>query len=526
MLQPDDPLFKLVGQRPALLEVAVVAPSTGRAPPVKATLRVGEETTTLALKGPEQLPATFDAEPGRVVHSYDGTFTALIPAAWVRPGLEIEVSAGESITRATPSVGAPNVVAMTMFDVHYFGGGVGQDYPEGWAEELAAKWPVSKLEVQRVPNLMFNTLVIPQRDGLPAARVSSTAEYMTKTGKPFDGEQAAALAWVAALKQAGGQADLTLHYVNIYGANAGGQAGGFSGVGNGTGLGILHHELGHALSLPHWGDNASYPYKGAMFGIAPPENYNETHAGPTWAFDLPSLTFIPPTVQPDNVGMAPPGTLKKDPMQGGGTGDQEPGFLLRHFSDYSVNQMRNYLEGKIVIYDGAQKAYVSWDDATATYSKVRNSNGVNYPLEPNVNVVSVMASTSMADSDVNLIYPPIGPYRGGLIRTFDPGVEADRTLAASIYCPKTTGCDYSLRITQGGATRTYMLAASGSVTDDRLARTSLGTAAINLRASDGAVTTVELLATPDAQTLGLPSNPTVLARFPAAQAGAPAGSAP
>ena len=39
---------------------------------------------------------------------------------------------------------------------------------------------------------------------------------------------------------------------------------------------------------------------------------------------------------------------------------------------------------------------------------------------------------------------------------------------------------------------------------------SLKTAAINLRASDGTVTQVELLLTPDAEKDGLPSDPEVL----------------
>ena len=49
-------------------------------------------------------------------------------------------------------------------------------------------------------------------------------------------------------------------------------------------------------------------------------------------------------MQAGNVGGKPVGTYKVDPMQGGGTGWQEPAYLMNHFSDYSVNQMRNYLQ--------------------------------------------------------------------------------------------------------------------------------------------------------------------------------------
>ena len=151
---------------------------------------------------------------------------------------------------------------------------------------------------------------------------------------------------------------------NIYGANAGGQAGGFAGVGNGTSAGILHHELGHALSLPHWGDSATYPYKGDMHGILAPDDYNGTHAGPVWGYDLRTQTFIPPTVQPGNVSNKPLGTYKVDPMQGGGTGWQEPPFLMNHFSDYSVFKMREYLHGHVLVWNPSLNSYASWNQTS------------------------------------------------------------------------------------------------------------------------------------------------------------------
>ena len=43
---------------------------------------------------------------------------------------------------------------------------------------------------------------------------------------------------------------------------------------------------------------------------------------------------------------------------------------------------------------------------------------------------------------------------------------------------------------------------------------SLSTAAVNLRAEDGAVTAVELLSTPKADESGLPEKPQLLARWP------------
>jgi len=231
-----------------------------------------------------------------------------------------------------------------------------------------------------------------------------------------------------------------------------------------------------------------------------------THVGPTWGFDLPSLTFIPPTVQENSVG-GEVGYYKKSPMQGGGTGDQEVGFLMRHFSDYGVRQMQNYIEGKVAVLRGGN--YYRWDDGDGDYTRYVSSNGVNYPIEQDVQVISVMASTTLSDMNVNMVYPPMGPYEGNLIHTFDPTNASDRTTADAIFCPS-GGCDFTLRLMQGGEEKTYMLAASGVEGSDPYSSSSLKTAAVNLRASDGAITQVELLLTPNAEKVGLPSNPEVL----------------
>ena len=511
----DHPYFGLVGGRDALIKAHVTDPATPSSPAVTAVLSLGGQTLNLPLTGPATLPASIPDGLGVVQHSFADTFTATIPATWMKTGLQVTVNAGPaSVSYADLKVGAPTKVVMTMFDVNYFADTTG-DYPAGTFAELEVKWPVADLEIRRVPDIVFRELVIPPRSdvGAQAARVRSTGDYTTQTGLGFDGEQAAALVWNSALKRAAGRSGRTsLYYINIYGANAGGQAGGFAGVGNGTSQGILHHELGHALSLPHWGDSTTYPYKGDMHGILAPENYNLTHAGPVWAYDLRTQTLIPPTAQPGNVGNKPPGTYKVDPMQGGGTGWQEPGFLMNHMSDYSVFNMRQYLQGHVLVWNPSLNSYASWNQTSGAYTVTASNNGVQYPLQRDAQVISIMASISGAKPAVNMVYPPIGPYTAGLIRLFDPRVPADRSSAASIYAPA-GGCDVSLRLIQGGVEKIYMLAAPWEPTADPLSSGSLKTEAINLPAADGEVTLAELLFTPDAQINGLPANPQVLATW-------------
>jgi autotransporter-associated beta strand protein len=519
VLKATDPYFGLVGNREALIKVHVTAPGAPASPAVTATLSLsGQAPLVLPLTGPATLPASIPDGLGVVQHSFANTFTGYIPAAWVKTGLQVTVNAGSASTTITNmKVGAPSKVIMTMTDVQYFSD-TNSDYPSGIFNEIEAKWPVADLEVRRLGHVVFPELVIPPRGdvGAKAVRIRSKAEYTAKTGLSFDGEQAAALAWNGALKRAAGRSGRwSLFYLNVYNAFAGGQAGGFAGVGSGTSVGILHHELGHALSLPHWGDSAAYPYKGAMHGIPAPSNYNGTHSGPAWAFHLPTKQFIPPTVQAGNVGGKPVGTYKVDPMQGGGTGYQESGYLLNHFSDYSMNQMRNYLHDHVVVWNpalGSSGSWAEWNQTTGAYSTAVSNNGVQFPTTRDTQVISIMASISGSDPDVTMVYPPIGPYTSGLIRLFDPSVAADRTAANNIFSP-TNGSDLCVRVEQGGVTKTYMLAASWVTNQDPFSSGSLVTEAINLPASGGAVTKIELLLTPDAEVNGLPANPQVLSTW-------------
>ncbi|MCU0661516.1 MAG: M66 family metalloprotease [Myxococcota bacterium] len=512
VLQADAALFKLVSHREALIKVQVIAEGQRPSPEVSATLHLGTSSHRLTLEGPSVLPTSFASDLGVVQHSHDNSFTGIIPKEWVQPGLTVVIEAAkDKVELSDLKIGAPTKVIMTMFDVHYFAFASG-DYPTGWKEELEAKWPVSELELRRVRNVVFSELVIPPRSDLSAARVSSKADYLAQTGHNFDGEQVAALEWKSALKAAAGTSGrVSLYFVNLYGVSGGGQGGGFEGVGNGTSEGILHHDLGHALSLPHWGDNKDYPYKGDMYGIPAPAIYNGTHAGPTWAFHLPTRAFIPPTVQANAEG-GTAGTYKGDPMEGGGVGDQEQGYIYRHFSDYSVHKMRDYLEEHVVVWNSDLSSWASWNPQTGDYTTTVTNNGVQFPVQRDVEVISVMASVSGANPDVNMIYPPIGPYTAGLIDVFDPSNSADRTKAELVFCPA-GGCDVSLRIVQGGEEKVLLLAATWEPAADPLDDASLFTRAVNLPASDGQVTSVELLLTPDAEHNGLPNNPTVLASW-------------
>lgn len=218
-------------------------------------------------------------------------------------------------------------------------------------------------------------------------------------------------------------------------------------------------------------------------------------------------------MQSGNVGGKPVGTYKVDPMQGGGTGYQEPGYLLNHFSDFSVNQMRNYLHSHMVVWNpalGSNGSWAAWNQTAGDYTSTVSNNGVQFPTTRDTQVISIMATVSGVKPDVNMVYPPVGPYTSGLTRLFDPTVAADRTAATNTSFAPSSGCDYCVRVVQGGLTKTYMLAASALTSPAPTDASGIETEAVNLPASGGAVTKIELLSTPNAEDNGLPANPTVL----------------
>lgn len=539
VLEPDNPLFKLVGGLDALIKVQVYAETPTPSPSVVALLELDSRTKEIALQGPAMLPPRPTCDPVLMEHSYADSFTAIVPAEWVRSGLKVTVELREhnyiglseddfdySISVAANrisvsdrkvfdslAVGAPTALVMQMFDVHYFGRGLGSDHPQGWERELEAKLPVASLTVHRARNLIFREIVMPPMFDGPSARYSSPEEFKERTGHDYDGEQGIALRWCAALKAAGGSFGLWRPYqINICGVHAGGQAGGYRGCSSMHRHGVVIHELGHTFGLPHWAGRKDYPYTRTMYGEDTGEP-TTPNAGPTWAFDIGRRTFIAPRRMVD-------GKLdwKRDPMQGGGQSGLKE-FMYNHFSDYSVSRMRHRFEEQAVYWDAESGQYARWNQESGAYDRIVENDGVQLPVERDAEVISVMASANAVVPDANIIYPPIGPYTAGLVRRFEADSVADREAAQAVgYTDET--CSVCVRVTQGGAVKTYLMRAAISPEDDPLQ--AFNVSAINLPARDGDVTLAELLYCPKAVSEGVTVGSRVLYRWEPPAAAAPA----
>lgn len=509
----QDTFFLLTGNRDVLLKVHVLAPENPASPKVEAEISVGGSSQTITLSGPDKLPATFEKEFGKVVHTFEDCFTGIIPKEMVRPGLEVTINTQDSQVTKQARVSAPNPMILKMFDVHFFTHS-SQNYvlePEFFAE-WEAKLPVSSVNITRVSDIVFDELVVPAREdvGTPHVKVSSKEEYLEKTGRSFNGEVAAGRKMLTALTGANGLYNLGLHWLNIIGVASDGSGGNFAGVNGFGGKGIFHHEVGHAFGLGHVGNSATYPYRGDMYGIKAPQQ--EVHVGPVWAYDPNSQTFIPPVNQQVLVETGEK-VYKWDPMQGGGSGAQEEEFQLNHFSDRNVHRMHNIIMKKLAVEKNGQ--YYRWDTLSNDYSLLQRGTGVDYPLEEDVEVYTLMAGCFLGEGyqDISIVYPAVGPYNGNLLYRFDPRSAADRADAIAKGFVPNEGSDFSLRVLQGGDTSYYMLRASGSFDDDPYTYHDYKGVGVNVPASGGRIEEIVLLHTPDAEINGLPENPEVLDRW-------------
>jgi hypothetical protein len=283
-LEPGWPFFFLVANRPALLEVAVSG--SGPAPEVRAEAFVaGQSLGSVCLAGPKTLPASVAWSQ----HDAADRFRGSLPRAWLRPGLSVTVSAGsagQTFSSEQLAVGAGPELNLIMLPVDVLNYNAGQsdiDVPDGWLEDFAGAVPAARVRLGHFPGRVALTPFVVSGDavgGLPPTRLERrpcadgepAGPDCVTSDIPAMNISAAALRVVGAIHRATGDFAYAHYYGNTEHFNPGGWGGGKDFVGADFDD-IFIHEMGHALSLPHWGQGAyqnatpsagefRYPYGG------------------------------------------------------------------------------------------------------------------------------------------------------------------------------------------------------------------------------------------------------------------------
>lgn len=542
-------------------ETLVLARLTGSVADPRLQAMIGDTVLgDVALAPPASLPPTEDGGPAYGADRHSAT----LPAAWVRPGLTLRVTASNHAPSPATAVavGADPHFTVRILPFYLFGASEQNTKPlsavgtpdAATVAALHATWPVSTLDVANHPagKAVWPTVVVaPRADGGGTARAAyvagSTADY--KDG--FAG-MSATLSALGALRNANGEGPLDVQY---YGpllsldaagqptGSGGGLGGGSAGVGDDAYRGVFIHEQGHAFGLPHVGeafDSGAYPYEwGSLKGSA-------------WGWDASTRQFLSPYVPTsadryrgcagDTFGGHPRASdagrcVKQDPMQSG-SGDQSARQRFATFSDFSMATMQRYFEnGRPERDPSFPSGYKRWDTATSTYVEQSTATTGNaqsgfrqgLPAQRDVPVRAILFTRSNAGTaGATRIYPPLA-FTGNLLQTVDPTSASDRALvdpnasgSGRWYCID-SGCDMTLRVTYaGGTVRNVLVQGAFRVFNDPGGATvsngttatssaSFRTYAVNVPA-DRQLTKVELLSTPKGWE-GIPVTPTVLATW-------------
>lgn len=458
VLEPDWPLFFLVADRPALLEIAVTG--SGAAPEVRAeAFRDGKSLGSLCLAGPASLPASVEWEK----HDATDRYRATLPAAWLQKGSSVTVSAGKSTkTFSAEQLGigaAPelNLIMLPIDVLNYNEGKPDIAVPEAWLEDFAGAVPAARVRLGQFPGRVKLSPLIVSDDGdagVPPTRLErrpcegneapgASCVDSTIPGMNISG---AVLRIVEAIHRATGDLAYSHYYGNTEHFNPGGWGGGKDFVGADFDD-IFIHEMGHALSLPHWGEGAyqnespsedefRYPYGGTTM--------DGGGRGETWNYYQNSAEYASPRCEdPSREGF---GQERSDAMQrnhpciewrGGkrgrwdGFGDFSALAAFRFLSGaderagsvpYRGGMSPFHLTGQsgypnLVIDEQGVRSLVRREQPTEQRDEERYA--FLLPQAWDAPVATIYGTYHPSVEEANLLYAPI-EYRGTLPQVIDP----------------------------------------------------------------------------------------------------------
>ncbi|MDR3683271.1 MAG: M66 family metalloprotease [Geothrix sp.] len=300
------PNLRLVGGKPALLRVQLLADRPGvAAPAVTATIKSqgGSVLDTVTLRGPATVPTTVnEGDLPTATGPSTSTYTAILPAADLQPNIQVTVSAGTASQTLNPSV-VPGYT-LNLVAVPIYCQGVAPVLPADsvMTQELTAFWPVQSVNLtHRAPYTTSTVIPAPGSNPLTDTSGDGWTQLLLE---------------MASLRIVDGS---TANYYGFFNpslpAKFTSSIVGLSVQGDGTGIGIdvttaslfqnddpsldqattiMVHEEGHAFNVNHAPAGGAaypqlnYPYFGAAIGTWGFDPLTQTAYNPTAYFDVMS----------------------------------------------------------------------------------------------------------------------------------------------------------------------------------------------------------------------------------------------
>jgi len=370
-LSTDHPFFFLIGYRPALFQLAITG--SGISPDVFVEGVIdGVSLGTKCLKGPAELKETINTS----IPDFQNYFSVTLPKSWMINGLKLKLTVGNNITtlseeelKISPYTEL-NLVKYDMDILDYNCDGPPQkSIINNFLEEVASAIPASVIRYGKFPEKLIFPNIIASDGTEQLLRLTSYEEVNANDRIDGGWINSIATLFMGSLHRSTGDYLSTVYFGNTLNLNPGGWGGGKSFVAADYDD-VFIHELGHALSLPHWGNDYGknienlneyqylYPYGGD------PSNYSsgagETSGqgggrGESWNYIQHLNEFVDPICQYDGRGVS--GTETSDAMQ-------RNNFCLEKrsisgpgpwdgFGDFSAFAMHRYLVGALNKYSGS-----------------------------------------------------------------------------------------------------------------------------------------------------------------------------
>lgn len=431
----DHPFFFTIGQRPMLIQVAVTG--SGEAPDVQVEgFKDGSSIGLLCLKGPSTLQENIDLQ----TPNFEDYFSVTIPKSWVDTELSLKVMAGAT-ERTIPSeelkVGPYTQLNLVMFNMDvldYNTGAHNTPEIENFLQELASAIPASVVRFGTFPETLEFPEIIANNDTEQLVRLAGRSA-MAPNGIFSDGSiNSIATLFLTNLHRSTNDYHSTVYFGNTLNLAPGGWGGGKSFVSFDYDD-VFIHELGHALSLPHWGESAYdiedpneyqflYPYGGA--------NDDGGGRGESWNFIQDIYEFIDPVCQFDERGTA--GLETSDAMQrnnhclGDRSESQGPWDGFGDFSAFAIHKylVGNEVEAGSVSYKGQEKDFqfrmndgfgsVSLENGKRLYNRAPSQSQevpfdqqFELPGEEQLNVPAylIYGTAHETQEQANIVYKPI-----------------------------------------------------------------------------------------------------------------------